>query len=274
MNRKQYILETIERQNITEVSAMDAIHLGLDVAGMVPVLGVVPDLVNAGLYAARDKKGMAALSLAAAVPIVGQAATAAKLGTKAVGALTKGAKAGVKTSVVAAKQAGKQSAAATKALTKAEKVSSKATKAAKEGKKAFQTAKAAKGVPDSAMAIGKAYKTAKTAKGAAKTAGKATAKAAKKAETTTSALSTSIDRYDLAKKTLKGKEASYARVGRMVKGRRSVGGLVTRAAAVTRGAEEDSTIDRVAKGKSMLDATVSGITDAIKKASEYKIPGT
>jgi hypothetical protein len=274
MNRKQYILETLERQNIIEVSAMDAIHLGLDVAGMVPGLGIVPDLVNAGLYTARGKKGMAALSLAAAVPIAGQAATAAKLGTKAVGALTKGAKAGVKTSKVAAKQAGKQSAAATKVLTKAEKVSSKATKAAKEGKKAFQTAKAAKGVPDSAMAIGKAYKTAKTAKGVAKQAGKATAKAAKKAETAATALTTAKTAKDLAKKTLKGKEASYARVGRMVKGRRSVGGLATRAAAIGQSEIGSQSIDRVAKGKSMIDATVSGITDAIKKASEYKIPGT
>ena len=79
MNRKQYILETLNRQNITEVSAMDAIHLGLDGLGMIPGIGIAADLTNAALYYGKGQKGMAALSLGAAVPLAGLAVGGAKL---------------------------------------------------------------------------------------------------------------------------------------------------------------------------------------------------
>ena len=133
MNRKQYILETLERQNITEVSAMDAIHLGLDVAGMVPGIGAVADLTNAGLYAAKGQKGMAALSLAAAIPGAGLAPGATKI-AKGVSKLGKTA--------AASKTAAKVGSAASRAATK---VGVKTTKAAKTGVAAATGAKIATG---------------------------------------------------------------------------------------------------------------------------------
>gem|GEM_PF-2117952 len=54
----------------------------LDVAGMIPVIGEVADLANAGIYAARGDYTNAALSAAAAIPFVGWAAGGAKLAMK------------------------------------------------------------------------------------------------------------------------------------------------------------------------------------------------
>ncbi|PWU06496.1 MAG: hypothetical protein C5B43_01745 [Verrucomicrobia bacterium] len=62
---------------------LDGAQTGLDIAGMVPVLGAVPDLLNAGIHTARGQYVEAGLSLAAAVPIVGEVATGAKLASKA-----------------------------------------------------------------------------------------------------------------------------------------------------------------------------------------------
>ena len=68
------------------------LHLGLGLAGMIPGIGNVFDLIDAGLYSAEGDKLGAGLSLAAAVPGIGLAAG----GTK----LLKGAK-GVKAGKVA-----------------------------------------------------------------------------------------------------------------------------------------------------------------------------
>lgn len=68
---------------------IDIIQTGLDVVGMIPVIGEAADLVNAGIYAARGDYASAALSVAAMVPFVGAAATGAKLASKAVGAIKK-----------------------------------------------------------------------------------------------------------------------------------------------------------------------------------------
>jgi RHS repeat-associated protein len=57
---------------------LDVVQTGLDVAGMVPAVGNIADLVNAGVSAARGDYVGAGLSLAAAVPVVGIAAGAAK----------------------------------------------------------------------------------------------------------------------------------------------------------------------------------------------------
>tara|TARA_Y100001938_G_scaffold149852_1_gene238302 strand:+ start:17139 stop:17969 length:831 start_codon:yes stop_codon:yes gene_type:complete len=54
------------------------LHGALDLAGMVPIVGNVADLANAGIYSARGKYGDAALSAAAAVPLAGYGASAAK----------------------------------------------------------------------------------------------------------------------------------------------------------------------------------------------------
>jgi uncharacterized protein YukE len=60
------------------------VHGGLDLAGMVPVIGEPADLANAGIYALEGDMANAALSGGAALPFVGMAATGAKWGKRAV----------------------------------------------------------------------------------------------------------------------------------------------------------------------------------------------
>ena len=145
MNRKQYILETLERQHITEISAMDGIHLGLDVAGMIPGIGAVADLTNAGLYAAKGQKGMAALSLAAAIPGAGLAAGATKIakGVSKLGKTAAASKTAAKVGSAASKTAAKVGSTASRAATK---VGVKTAKAAKTGVAAATGAKIAAGM--------------------------------------------------------------------------------------------------------------------------------
>jgi hypothetical protein len=72
-------------------------HAALDVAGMVPVIGEAADVANGIWYAAEGNYEDAALSMAAAVPGIGMAATAAKYakkGAKAVDAVKGGSKGG------------------------------------------------------------------------------------------------------------------------------------------------------------------------------------
>ncbi|MCJ0811691.1 RHS domain-containing protein [Vibrio vulnificus] len=59
-------------------AALEAIHLALDGAGMAPGIGIVADLINAGLYALRGDFLNSGLSLLSGLPIVGQGVTAAK----------------------------------------------------------------------------------------------------------------------------------------------------------------------------------------------------
>ncbi|EJL21825.1 DNA/RNA non-specific endonuclease [Brevibacillus sp. BC25] len=79
---------------------LDGVQLALDVVGLIPGLGEVADLANAGISLARGDYAGAALSLAACIPFAGWAATGAKLGAKAHKAL-KGTKAGQKVLEVA-----------------------------------------------------------------------------------------------------------------------------------------------------------------------------
>ncbi|RAP26302.1 hypothetical protein C2W64_01977 [Brevibacillus laterosporus] len=65
-------------------------QLALDVVGMIPVVGIVADVANAGISVARGDYAGAALSLVACIPFAGAAATAAKLGTKAAKAVKMG----------------------------------------------------------------------------------------------------------------------------------------------------------------------------------------
>ncbi len=60
-------------------------HTALDTIGMVPVVGGVAEGVNAGWYAAQGDPADAALSGAAAIPVVGDAADAARLTKDGVG---------------------------------------------------------------------------------------------------------------------------------------------------------------------------------------------
>jgi hypothetical protein len=64
-------------------------HTALDIVGLVPVVGEAADVINAGWYAAEGDYLNAGLSLAAAIPIAGWAATGGKLGYKAVNELVR-----------------------------------------------------------------------------------------------------------------------------------------------------------------------------------------
>jgi predicted GIY-YIG superfamily endonuclease len=64
-------------------SNLDKVQLALDVGGMLPGIGVVFDIANAGIHAARGNWGEAAMSLVSAVPGIGDAAKAAVLAKKA-----------------------------------------------------------------------------------------------------------------------------------------------------------------------------------------------
>lgn len=68
-----------------------AIHTGLDLVGLIPVVGEIADGANALIYLAEGDAVNAALSAAAMVPGAGMAATGAKLGKKAAGAVAEGA---------------------------------------------------------------------------------------------------------------------------------------------------------------------------------------
>ena len=72
-----------EGQNPTPLEALmmlrDNAHTGLDIGGMVPGVGGVADLANAGLYASEGDKFNTGLSLAAATPLAGLTAGAGKL---------------------------------------------------------------------------------------------------------------------------------------------------------------------------------------------------
>lgn len=71
---------------------MDFVHGALDVAGFIPGVGAIADGINAGIYAAEGDWGNAALSLAAAVPGVGDAAAVVGKTAKIAGKAAKAAK--------------------------------------------------------------------------------------------------------------------------------------------------------------------------------------
>ncbi len=97
------------RPNATEV--VDGIQTALDVAGMVPVLGAAPDILNAAISAVRGRWVDAGVSLLSAVPAVGDVVGGAKMARK-----------GYKIAKAAKKEAN--------AMGFSEKVSSKASKLA------------------------------------------------------------------------------------------------------------------------------------------------
>ena len=70
-------------------TALDYLQTGLDVAGMIPILGEGADAINAGISLGRGNYGDAAMSLAAMIPFAGAGVTAAKFGSKIGKALAK-----------------------------------------------------------------------------------------------------------------------------------------------------------------------------------------
>ena len=91
--------ETEEKQKIELESVLDGIQLALDAAGLAPGVGTIPDLLNASISALRGDWGAAGLSVLAAVPVIGDAATAAKFAQKGVKAAKAAKKAEVATKV-------------------------------------------------------------------------------------------------------------------------------------------------------------------------------
>ncbi len=68
----------------------EALHVGLDVVGLIPGVGEIADGANALVYLAEGDKVNAAISAAAMIPGAGMAATGAKYGKKVVGAVAEG----------------------------------------------------------------------------------------------------------------------------------------------------------------------------------------
>jgi hypothetical protein len=66
---------------------LDAFGTALDVAGMLPIVGIVPDLLNIAFCAARGHWGDAGFNLVAAIPGFGDAAKGGKMAAKAAGKL-------------------------------------------------------------------------------------------------------------------------------------------------------------------------------------------
>lgn len=89
-------LEELDTEGITAESVLDGLQTALDVAGFVPGLGAIPDLLNAGISALRGDWVNAGMCVLAAVPGVGDVAAAGKIaykGTKLAGATAKTSKA-------------------------------------------------------------------------------------------------------------------------------------------------------------------------------------
>jgi hypothetical protein len=63
---------------------INAVHIGLDVAGMFPVVGELADGTNALIYIGQGDWANAAISAGGMIPIGGQAATGARLGARAI----------------------------------------------------------------------------------------------------------------------------------------------------------------------------------------------
>ena len=76
--------EVSEEKGLTFSNVVDGIQLTLDLLGLIPGVGAIPDLVNAAIYALRGKWLEAGLSIIAAVPGVGDVATGTKIARRGV----------------------------------------------------------------------------------------------------------------------------------------------------------------------------------------------
>lgn len=94
---------TEAKQQLDPEAVLDGIQLALDVAGLAPGVGAIPDLLNASISALRGDWGAAGLSVLAAVPVIGDAATAAKFAKNGVKVAKKAATASQTIGIEAAK---------------------------------------------------------------------------------------------------------------------------------------------------------------------------
>ncbi len=109
------------------LSWLDWLQSGLDVAGFLPLVGAVPDVINAGISFARGNTKEGLINLAAAIPGLGDAAKGMKMGAEALGAVAAAVKAADKV-----RDAAKAADKARDALKAADKARD-ATKAAGKG---------------------------------------------------------------------------------------------------------------------------------------------
>ena len=89
-NLNQKLDQTLEQRKITPPEGMgflDSTQLILAGLGMTPGVGIIPDLLNAGISGARGKYGDMGINLAAATPGLGLAAGPAAIGNKTYNAL-------------------------------------------------------------------------------------------------------------------------------------------------------------------------------------------
>lgn len=84
LTEQEMKIDAKEKLSVKPESVLDGIQLALDAAGFVPGVGAIPDLLNASISAIRGDWVAAGLSVLAAVPIIGDAATAAKYAQKGV----------------------------------------------------------------------------------------------------------------------------------------------------------------------------------------------
>lgn len=77
-------LNATAESQLSSEEILDGIQLVLDAAGFVPGFGAIPDLLNAGISALRGNWNEAGMSLLAALPVIGDAAAAAKLAQKGI----------------------------------------------------------------------------------------------------------------------------------------------------------------------------------------------
>lgn len=74
----------LDRERLSQQSVLDGVQMALDVAGMAPGVGAIPDLMNAAISVLRGDWVGAGLSIVAAVPLVGDVAGGAKLAYKGI----------------------------------------------------------------------------------------------------------------------------------------------------------------------------------------------
>jgi hypothetical protein len=113
------------------LSALDIVHGALDLAGLIPVLGAIPDGINAGIYSLEGDWVNAGISTAAMIPFVGDGVLVGKIGTKT--ALKFSEKAAVRLGeegIAKALKVGREAAKAEKAAVEVGKDVTKATEKA------------------------------------------------------------------------------------------------------------------------------------------------
>lgn len=108
-----------------DLSTMDIVHGGLDLAGFIPVLGAIPDGINAGIYVVEGDWANAGLSAVAMVPAWGDGVKLVSMAGKSTIRVT--AKAAIKLGPKGIAEGLKE----VKAVSKAAKLTEEAGKAAK-----------------------------------------------------------------------------------------------------------------------------------------------